>query len=71
MVRKIIVQQILKPGHFKEAEQLKLSLEQDYELACLFSALQANDEKEIVRSKIRLKEIHGELKMLDIVLSPY
>ncbi|MEK9197632.1 hypothetical protein ACH0B5_16470 [Ureibacillus sp. 179-F W5.1 NHS] len=38
-----------------------LRLELDYELASLYAAMQENDEKEMEKSKKRLKEIQDEL----------
>lgn len=42
-----------------------LHLELDYELATLFDAIQENDEKQMMKSKKRLKEITSELELLD------
>lgn len=42
-----------------------LQLELDYELATLFDAIQDNDEKQMMKSKTRLKEITSELELLD------
>lgn len=42
-----------------------LQLELDYELATLFDAIQDNDEKQLAKSKSRLKEITSELELLD------
>ncbi|MBD8026589.1 hypothetical protein H9636_07965 [Ureibacillus sp. Re31] len=44
----------------KQYEQI-LRLELDYELASLYAAMQENDEKEMEKSKKRLKEIQDEL----------
>lgn len=44
----------------KQYEQV-LRLELDYELASLYVAMQDQDEKEMVKSKKRLKEIQDEL----------
>ena len=41
-----------------------LLLEQDYELASLYVAVQTQDETEIARSKARLAEITSELEAL-------
>lgn len=41
-----------------------LRLELDYELASLFEAMQVKDEKEMEKSKTRLKEIQQELENL-------
>lgn len=49
-----------------EKEYVKvLQLELDYELATLFDAIQENDEKQMMKSKSRLKEISRELDILD------
>lgn len=49
-----------------EKEYVKvLHLELDYELATLFQAIQQKDEKEEVKSKNRLQEIHRELETLN------
>lgn len=49
-----------------EKEYVKvLHLELDYELATLFDAIQKQNEKEEVKSKSRLKEIHRELETLN------
>ena len=49
-----------------EKEYVKvLHLELDYELATLYDAVQQNDEKQEVKSKARLKEIHRELETLN------
>ena len=49
-----------------EKEYVKvLHLELDYELATLFDAIQQNDEKQEVKSKLRLEEIHRELETLN------
>ena len=42
-----------------------LNLELDYELATLFDALEENDEKQKMKSKHRLVEIHRELEILN------
>ena len=42
-----------------------LLLEQDYELASLYDAVQTQDETEIARSKARLAEITSELEALE------
>ncbi|MFP3919731.1 hypothetical protein U5N28_18160 [Lysinibacillus telephonicus] len=44
----------------KQYEQI-LRLELDYELASLYAAMQEKDEKEMEKSKKRLKEIQDEL----------
>ncbi|MDN4492376.1 hypothetical protein [Ureibacillus aquaedulcis] len=44
----------------KQYEQV-LRLELDYELASLYAAMQDKDEKEMDKSKKRLKEIQDEL----------
>lgn len=44
----------------KQYEQI-LQLELDYELASLYAAMQEKDEKEMEKSKKRLKEIQDEL----------
>ncbi|MCP1143892.1 hypothetical protein D1B33_02715 [Lysinibacillus yapensis] len=44
----------------KQYEQV-LRLELDYELASLYAAMQEKDEKEMEKSKKRLKEIQDEL----------
>ena len=41
-----------------------LLLEQDYELASLYDAVQTQDETEMARSKARLAEITSELEAL-------
>ncbi|QBP41593.1 hypothetical protein [Paenisporosarcina antarctica] len=43
---------------------LGLKFELDYELASLFDAMQKENQKEIDKSKLRLGEIHSELKAL-------
>ena len=49
-----------------EKEYVKvLHLELDYELATLYDAVQQNDEKQEVKSKARLTEIHRELETLN------
>ncbi|MCZ2257157.1 hypothetical protein [Sporosarcina sp. G11-34] len=49
-----------------EKEYVKvLHLELDYELAALFDAIQQTDEKQVVKSKNRLREIHRELETLN------
>jgi len=49
-----------------EKEYVKvLQFELDYELATLFDALEVNDEKQEVKSKNRLQEIHRELETLN------
>ena len=49
-----------------EKEYVKvLQLELDYELATLFDALELKDEKQEVKSKNRLREIHRELETLN------
>jgi len=45
-------------------ERKALLLEQDYELASLYDAVQTQDETEIARSKARLAEITSELEAL-------
>lgn len=47
----------------KQYEQI-LRLELDYELASLYAAMQDKDEKEMEKSKKRLKEIQDELDSL-------
>ena len=52
---------------FKTREEIEferlhiLHLEQDYELLSLHQALEQHDNKGIIRSKQRLKEIHEEM----------
>lgn len=49
-----------------EKEYVKvLHLELDYELATLFDAVHQNDEKQVLKSKARLQEIHRELETLN------
>lgn len=45
-----------------------LLLELDYELATLYDAIQQNDDKQKNKSKTRLKEISGELELLDVLV---
>lgn len=50
-----------------EKEYIKLlNLELDYELATLYDALQQDDEKQKMKSKKRLMEIHRELETLNV-----
>ncbi len=49
----------------KQYEQI-LRLELDYELASLYAAMQEKDEKEMEKSKTRLKEITDELDGLSV-----
>ena len=49
----------------KQYEQL-LQLELDYELASLFDAMQLNNERDMSKSKQRLKEIQEELEGLHV-----
>lgn len=44
--------------------ELLFRLELDYQLASLYSAMQANDEQEVKKIKSRLTEIQLELKLL-------
>lgn len=49
-----------------EKEYVKvLHLELDYELATLFDAIEQNEEKQVLKSKVRLQEIHRELETLN------
>lgn len=45
-------------------ERKALLLEQDYELVCLYDAIQTQDDVSIERSKARLSEIHHELEAI-------
>jgi hypothetical protein len=47
----------------KQYEQL-LQLELDYELASLYEAMQTKNERDMLKSKKRLKEIQQELEGL-------
>ena len=49
-----------------EKEYVKvLHLELDYELATLYDAVEQDDEKQIMKSKNRLQQIHRELETLN------
>jgi len=61
---KQVVHVIRKADVEKEYVKL-LNLELDYELATLFDAVQADDQKQMMKSKHRLMEIHRELEILN------
>ena len=61
---KQVVHVIRKADVEKEYVKL-LNLELDYELATLFDAVQEYDEKQKMKSKHRLMEIHRELEILN------
>ena len=56
---------IIRKVDIVEQHKQVLHLEKDYELSSLFDALQTGDEREIQRSKQRLKEIVDDLAGLD------
>ena len=56
---------IIRKVDLVEQHKQVLHLEKDYELSSLFDAMQAGDEREIQRSKQRLKEIVDDLSGLD------
>ena len=55
---------IIRKVDIEKQYEHMLQLELDYELASLYSALQENNELDIVKSKDRLKEITDELEGL-------
>lgn len=57
---------ILRKTEIEKQYEEVLRLELDYELASLYSAMQRKDEKEMEKSKIRLKEIQDELEGLHV-----
>ena len=61
---KQVVHVIRKADVKKEYVKL-LNLELDYELATLFDAVQEDDERQEMKSKHRLMEIHRELEILN------
>lgn len=59
---------IVRKNDMEKEKIQTLKLELDYELATLFDAMTRQDEKEIMSSKAKLKELHqqlGELNALD------
>lgn len=55
---------ILRKSEVEKQYEKVLRLELDYELASLYSAMQEKNEKEMEKSKKRLKEIQNELEGL-------
>ncbi|MBM7698440.1 hypothetical protein [Kurthia huakuii] len=58
------VMNIVRKTDFERKYVNGLKLELDYELATLFDAMNAHDDKQIAISKARLSEIHSELEAL-------
>jgi hypothetical protein len=56
--------QIIRKADVEKEYISVLKLELDYELASLFDALNANESRQIAKSKQRLHEIHAELEAL-------
>lgn len=55
---------ILRKSELEKQQEKALRLELDYELASLYSAMQEKNEKEMEKSKKRLREIQNELEGL-------
>jgi hypothetical protein len=56
--------QIIRKADVEKEYVHVLKLELDYELASLFDAMQQKDDRQILKSKQRLQEIHVELEAL-------
>ncbi|AYC29113.1 hypothetical protein [Paenisporosarcina cavernae] len=59
---------IIRKDELERKQSYALRLEQDYELASLFDAMQRGDEVEKEKSILRLKQIHEELEALHVLV---